>query len=122
MDCLGLATLPEPGLPDDLFGLWNRRPGYKDSNKGTTDEVAQTIDKTDRLKGDIVPGSVQNGEDSYVLTLGAVASTGLIKDGSSYPGTGNVGHLGKLRVNSSNKLFFGTSRASHSSVGGDRWR
>lgn len=104
----GLPPVPGPGLPDDLFGLWNRLARNKDSNKGTTDEVAQTIDKTDQLKGDAVPGSVQNGEDSYVLTLGAVSERlDLVKgDGSSYPGTGNVGHLGKLRVNSSNKLFF----------------
>ena len=104
----GLPPVPGPGLPDDLFGLWNRLARNKDSNKGTSDEVAQTIDKTDQLKGDAVPGSVQNGEDSYVLTLGAVSERlDLIKgDGSSYPGTGNTGQLGKLRVNSSNKLFY----------------
>ena len=104
----GLPPVPGPGLPDDLFGLWNRLARNKDSNKGTSDEVAQTIDKTDQLKGDAVPGSVQNGEDSYVLTLGAISERlDLVKgDGSSYPGAGNVGQLGKLRVNSSNKLFF----------------
>ena len=104
----GLPPVPGPGLPDDLFGLWNRLARNKDSNKGTSNEVAQTIDKTDQLKGDAVPGSVQNGEDSYVLTLGAISERlDLIKgDGSSYPGTGNTGQLGKLRVNSSNKLFF----------------
>ena len=102
----GLPPVPGPGLPDDLFGLWNRLARNKDSNKGTTDEVAQTIDKTDQLKGDA--NSPQNGEDNYVLTLGAVSERlDLIKgDGSSYPGTGNTGQLGKLRVNSSNKLFF----------------
>ena len=43
-----------------------------------------------------------------MLTLGAISERlDLVKgDGSSYPGTGNVGQLGKLRVNSSNKLFF----------------
>ena len=104
----GLPPVPGPGLPDDLFGLWNRLARNKDSNKGTADEIAQTIDKTDQLKGDAVPGSVQNGEDAYVLTLGAISERlDLVKgDGSSYPGAGNVGQLGKLRVNSSNKLFF----------------
>ena len=102
----GLPPVPGPGLPDDLFGLWNRLARNKDANKGTTDEVAQTIDKTDQLKGDA--NSPQNGEDNYVLTLGAISERlDLIKgDGSSYPGTGNTGQLGKLRVNSSNKLFF----------------
>jgi len=102
----GLPPVPGPGLPDDLFGLWNRLARNKDSNKGTSNEVAQTIDKTDQLKGDA--NSPQNGEDSYVLTLGAISERlDLIKgDGSSYPGTGNTGQLGKLRVNSSNKLFF----------------
>ena len=102
----GLPPVPGPGLPDDLFGLWNRLARNKDSNKGTSDEVAQTIDKTDQLKGDA--SSPQNGEDSYVLTLGAISERlDLIKgDGSSYPGAGNTGQLGKLRVNSSNKLFF----------------
>ena len=104
----GLEPIPGPGLPDDLYSFWNRLARNKDSNKGTTDEKAQTIDKTDQLKGDAVPGSVQNGEDAYVLTLGAISERlDLVKgDGSSYPGTGNVGQLGKLRVNSSNKLFF----------------
>jgi hypothetical protein len=102
----GEPPVPGPGLPDDLFGLWNRLARNKDSNKGTADEVAQTIDKTDQLKGDA--NSPQNGEDNYVLTLGAISERlDLIKgDGSSYPGTGNTGQLGKLRVNSSNKLFY----------------
>ena len=104
----GLEPIPGPGLPDDLYSFWNRLARNKDSNKGTADEKAQTIDKTDQLKGDAVPGSVQNGEDAYVLTLGAISERlDLVKgDGSSYPGTGNTGQLGKLRVNSSNKLFF----------------
>ena len=90
------------------FGLWNNLARNKDSNKGTADEVAQTIDKTDQLKGDAVPGSVQNGEDKYVLTLGAISERLDVMrgDGASYPGTGNVGQTGKLRVDSSNKLFF----------------
>ena len=102
----GLPPVPGPGLPDDLFGLWNRLARNKDTNKGTSDEVATTIDKTDQLKGDA--SSPQNGEDNYVLTLGAISERlDLIKgDGSNYPGTGNTGQLGKLRVNSSNKLFY----------------
>ena len=104
----GLAPIPGPGIPGQDFSFWNNLARNKDSNKGTATETAQTIDKTDQLKGDAVPGSVQNGEDKYVLTLGAIAERLDVMrgDGSSYPGAGNIGQTGKFRVDASNKLFF----------------
>ena len=104
----GLEPIPGPGIPGQDFSFWNNLARNKDTNKGTADEIAQTIDKTDQLKGDAVPGSVQNGEDKYVLTLGAIAERLDVMrgDGASYPGAGNIGQTGKFRVDSSNKLFF----------------
>ena len=104
----GLEPIPGPGIPGQNFGFWNNLARNKDSEKGKADETAQTIDKTDQLKGDAVPGSVQNGEDKYVLTLGAIAERLDVMrgDGASYPGAGNIGQTGKFRVDANNKLFF----------------
>lgn len=103
----GLEPIPGPGLPDDLFGLWNRLARHDDSDKDTTNEKAQTIDSVDQLAGDAT-STVQNGVDSYVLTFGAISERlDVIQgDGSNYPGTGNTGQLGKFRVNDDNKLFY----------------
>ena len=103
----GLEPIPGPGLPDDLFGLWNRLARHDDSNKDTTNEKAQTIDSVDQLAGDAT-SAVQNGVDSYVLTLGAISERlDVIQgEGTSYPGDGNTGQLGKFRVNDDNKLFY----------------
>jgi hypothetical protein len=103
----GLEPIPGPGLPDDLFGLWNRLARHDDSDKDTTNEKAQTIDSVDQLAGDAT-STVQNGVDSYVLTFGAISERlDVIQgDGSNYPGAGNTGQLGKFRVNDDNKLFY----------------
>ena len=103
-----LPPLPGGYPPAIPFSFWNNLARNKDSEKGKADETAQTIDKTDQLKGDAVPASVQNGEDKYVLTLGAIAERldVLRGDGASYPGAGNIGQTGKFRVDANNKLFF----------------
>ena len=109
----GLAPIPGPDLPDDLFGLWNRLARHDDSDKDTDDEKAQTIDSVDQLAGDAT-SAVQNGVDSYVLTFGAISERlDLIQgDGANYPGDGNPGHLGKFRVNDDNKLFYWNQTAA----------
>ena len=102
----GEDTLPGPDGPNDPIGFWNRTARHEDSNKGTADEIAQTIDSVDQLAGDTV--TPQNGVDAYVMTLGAISERlDVIQgDGTSYPGTGNTGQLGKFRVDSNNKLFY----------------
>lgn len=105
----GLDPLPGPDLPDDLFTFWNNLARNKDSNKGTANEKAQTIDSVDQLAGDAT--APQNGIDAYVMTLGAISSRldVVVGNGAGYPGAGNVGQQGKLRVDNTvvpNKLFY----------------
>lgn len=108
----GEDTLPGPDGPNDPIGFWNRTARHDDSNKGTADEIAQTIDSVDQLAGDTV--TPQNGVDAYVMTLGAISERlDVIQgDGASYPGTNNTGQLGKLRVDNNNKLFYWNQTAA----------
>jgi hypothetical protein len=100
----GLEPIPGPGLPADPFGMWNRLARHADSDKGTTDEKAQTIDSVDQLAGDA--STPQNGVDAYVMTLGAISSRldVIIGTGATYPGGSNVGQAGKLRIDNTGPL------------------
>ena len=104
----GETPIPGP-KPPPPYSFWNKYARHDDPNKGKTDESAQTIDSTDQLAGDA--SSPQNGIDAYVMTLGAISSRldVIVGSGSSYPGSGNVGQQGKLRIDNSstpNKLYY----------------
>ena len=104
----GSDPIPGP-VPPPPFSFWNKYARHSDPNKGTANETAQTIDSVDQLAGDSI--SPQNGVDAYVMTLGAISSRldVIVGTGAGYPGAGNVGQQGKLRVDVTqvpNRLYY----------------
>jgi len=99
----GQTPLPGPNPPPP-YSFWNKYARNADPNKGTATETAETIDSTDQLQGDA--SAPQNGVDAYVMTLGAISSRldVIVGTGASYPGAGNVGQEGKLRVDNTGPL------------------
>jgi hypothetical protein len=110
----GSDPIPGP-VPPPPFSFWNKYARHSDPNKGTANETAQTIDSVDQLAGDSI--APQNGVDAYVMTLGAISSRldVIVGDGAGYPGAGNVGQQGKLRVDVSatpNRLYYWDTTAT----------